>query len=124
MLQTMRKTSDLIWQDAQHQALFETLDLIKRPGTDSKVLLKLKDYTENHFSLEERYMVELGYPGRKAHIEAHNLFRIEIVQMVDCNQPDALVRELMAIYLTEWLKRHVFGIDKDLEDFILQSGSR
>jgi hemerythrin len=124
MLQTMRKTSDLIWQDAQHQVLFETLDLIKRPGADSKVLLKLKDYTENHFSLEERYMVELEYPGRKAHIEAHNLFRIEIVQLVECSQPDALVRELMATYLTEWLKRHVFGIDKDLEDFILQSGSR
>ena len=120
----MRKTSDLIWQDAQHQVLFETLDLIKRPGADGKVLLKLKDYTENHFSLEERYMVELGYPGRQAHIEAHNLFRIEIVQMVECKQPDAMVRELMATYLTEWLKRHVFGIDKDLEDFILQSGGR
>lgn len=118
----MRKTSELIWQDAQHQVLFDTLDLIKKPGADSKVLFMLKDYTENHFSLEERYMVELGYPGRKAHIEAHNTFRIEIVQLVECNQSDAQVRELMATYLTEWLKRHVFGIDKELEDFIVQSG--
>ena len=120
----MRKTSDLIWQDAQHQELFHTLDLIKRPGSDGNVLFKLKDYTENHFSLEERYMVELDYPGRDAHIRAHNLFRIEIVQLIECRQPDALVRELMATYLTEWLKRHVFGIDKELEDFILRSGGR
>ena len=124
MLQFMRKTSELIWQDAQHQVLFDTLDLIRRPGAGSNVLFMLKDYTENHFSLEERYMVELQYPDSKAHIEAHNLFRIEIVQLVECQQPDAQVRDLMATYLTEWLKRHVFGIDKDLEDFILQSGGK
>ncbi len=28
---------------------------------------------------------------------------------------------LVSIYLTEWLKRHVLGIDKDLEAFILAS---
>ena len=120
----MRKTSEIIWQDAQHQVLFETLDLIKEPGTDSAVLFKLKDYTENHFSLEERYMVELDFPGRDAHIESHNQFRIEIAQLISCEKPDALVRELMATYLTEWLKRHVFGIDKELEAFLLQCDAR
>lgn len=120
--QRMRKTSDIIWQDAQHQVLFETLDLIKDPGAEIKVLIKLRDYTENHFSLEERYMVELDYPGRDMHISAHDVFRLEIRQLLEeGSEPDAVFRDIIATFLTEWLTRHVFGIDKQLEAFILRS---
>jgi hemerythrin len=31
------------------------------------------------------------------------------------------LRDLVATFLTQWLTRHVFGIDKDLEAFILAS---
>jgi len=118
----MRKTSNIIWQDAQHQVLFEILDLIKDPGADSEVLYRLKDYTENHFALEELYMAEIEFPGREAHIESHNRFRQEIDQLLGGGRdPDALFREIIATFLTEWLTRHVFGVDKELEDFIQQS---
>lgn len=121
----MRKTSDIIWQDAQHQVLFEILDLIKDAGSDSQVLFKLKDYTENHFALEELYMTELEFPGRDAHIESHNRFREEIDELLgQGEQLDDQFREIIGTYLTEWLTRHVFGIDKELEDFILQSDTR
>jgi hemerythrin len=121
----MRKTSDLIWQDAQHQVLFEILDLIREPGTDSQVFFKLKEYTENHFALEERYMELLDFPGREAHVAAHNRFRSEIEELLAEEQaPDALFREVVSTYLTEWLTRHVFGVDKELEAFILRSGAR
>ena len=46
------------------------------------MLLKLQDYTENHFALEELYMAELEFPGSDAHIESHNRFRTEIDQLV------------------------------------------
>ena len=36
---------------------------------------------------------------------------------------DELFQEIVATFLTEWLTRHVFGIDKQLEAFILQSGA-
>jgi len=121
----MRKTSDIIWQDAQHQVLFEILDLIRDAGSDSQVLFKLKDYTENHFALEELYMAQLEFPGREAHIESHNRFREEIDQLLgQGEQLDDQFREIIGTYLTEWLNRHVFGIDKELEDFILQSDTR
>ena len=71
----MRKTSDIIWQDAQHQVLFEILDLIKEPGSDRQAICKLEDYTEYHFALEEKYMAELDYPGLEDHVRAHDLFR-------------------------------------------------
>jgi hemerythrin len=121
----MRKTSDIIWQDAQHQMLFEILELIKGPRADSQVLHKLKDYTETHFALEEKYMTALGFPGQEEHVQAHDRFRAEIEQLIGGGEePDAVFREIIATFLTEWLTRHVFGIDKELEAFILQSGAK
>ena len=120
----MRKTSEIIWQDAQHQGLFDILDLVKRSGVDNKVLNRLKDYSENHFALEERYMIELEYPGRDAHIQAHNSFRLEVGQLLEGDEPDAVFREIIVTFLMEWLTRHVFGTDKKLEAFILKSHTK
>jgi hemerythrin len=123
--QGMRKTSDLIWQDAQHQVLFEILDAIRQPDAGEDVIRQLMDYTETHFMLEERYMAELGYPGMAEHVAAHNRFRREIRQVIDSeDEIDAIFRDIMGTFLTEWLKRHVFGIDKELEAFVLGSGRR
>ncbi len=116
----MQKTSDLIWQDAQHQKLFEILDLLKAPGADREVLYRLEAYTEYHFELEEQYMLQLDYPGRREHVRAHNRFRKEISELLQTDgELDAQFREIIATFLTEWLTRHVFGIDKELEAFIL-----
>jgi len=121
----MRKTSDIIWQDTQHRALFEIIDLLKQPDADRQVLYKLKAYTEYHFTLEEQYMRQLDFPGREAHEQAHERFRSEISELLQSErEPDGVFREIIATFLTEWLTRHVFGIDKELEDFILQSPAK
>lgn len=121
----MRKTSELIWQDAQHQVLFQILETIGRPNSGADVLPQLQQYTETHFSLEEQYMERLAFPGREAHLQAHDRFRAEINYLLASDmEQDAKFRELISTYLTEWLTRHVFGIDKELEAFILQSAAK
>ena len=121
----MRKTSALIWQDAQHQVLFEILDHIKQPNADREILFRLKDYTDNHFAMEEQYMRELDFPGRIEHMQAHARFRREIVGLLDGGEElDDSFREIIATFLTQWLMLHVFGIDKVLEEFILQSPAK
>ena len=121
----MRKTSDIIWQDAQHQVLFEILDLIREPDADPRVLLRLTDYSDHHFALEERYMELLDYPDRAAHIESHDRFRAEIKELMrDLDKADPVFMGLVATFLTEWLTRHVFGVDKELEAFILGSTAK
>ena len=118
----MRKTSDLIWQDKQHQVLFEVIDLIAEKQSDGNVLQKLRYYAENHFAIEEEYMDKLQYPGRDAHIRAHDQFRKELETMVEQQEGyDRHFERLLSIFLSEWLQRHVFGIDKKLERFILES---
>ena len=119
---TMRKTSDILWQDVQHQVLFDILDLISEPGAGADVVFRLQQYTDNHFELEERYMEELGYPGFREHKRAHDQFRSELEGLL---QPglefDEELGKLVATFLRAWLRRHVFGGDKDLEAFILAS---
>jgi hemerythrin len=118
----MRKTSDILWQDAQHQVLFTLLDQLRLPSAEHAVLQQLRQYTETHFTLEERYMEQLDFPGLEDHVRAHDRFREEIDNAIaNAARDDALFRELISTFLTEWLTRHVFGIDKKLEAFILAS---
>ena len=121
----MRKTSDVIWQDTQHQVLFDLLDQIAEQDSSLAILHQLKSYAENHFSLEEAYMLQLEYPGYGEHLSAHDKFREQLMVMLNnTDQHDSNSRQIISTFLTEWLKRHVFGIDKKLEDFIFASDAR
>ena len=120
IVEPMQKTSDIIWQDAQHQVLFELLDMVAEEDSAVSVLHKLRHYAENHFSIEEQYMALLAYPGREEHMRAHDKFREQLAKMlVDAEEHDNVARQVISTFLREWLKRHIFGIDKKLEAFIL-----
>ena len=121
----MIKTSDLIWQDAQHQVLFALIDDIKIEPFDRTVITRLQLYAEHHFSLEEAYMEQLKYPGIDAHIKAHDRFREELSAMVESQEiMNKALQNSLSLFLSEWLKLHVLGIDKKLEAFILESESK
>lgn len=121
----MQKTSDLIWQDTQHQMLFLLIDQIKVVPFDREIIVKLKLYAEHHFSLEETYMEMLDYPDVSDHIKAHNRFREELEAMMETDMSDSqLLQNVLSDFLYKWLKLHVLGIDKKLEDYILKSSSK
>ena len=121
----MQKTSEVIWQDTQHQMLFALLDEIAEEQSSHSVLHQLKYYAESHFALEEKYMLLLEYPGYSEHLQAHDKFREQLTVMLENPEShDHSSRQLISTFLTEWLKRHVFGIDKKLEDFIFSSDAR
>lgn len=121
----MKKTSDLIWQDAQHQQLFKLIEQLNESPVDDQVFRHLFDYAENHFKLEEAYMQQLDFPEAEEHIRAHDKFRDELkIMMRDCADYDDVFRLALSEFLTGWLKGHIFGIDKKLEQFILQSNHK
>lgn len=118
----MKKTSELIWQDKQHQELFKLIDLIDSSNVDARVFRRLHDYAENHFMLEEEYMLRLEYAHFEEHKRAHDKFRTELDSMIqECANYDEKFRQALSVFLSEWLKGHIFGIDKQLEDYILKS---
>lgn len=121
----MKKTSELIWQDKQHQILLELIDQLNESNVDDSVFRRLYDYAENHFMLEEEYMSILKYPGMADHVAAHNKFRFELNSMTQSfHSYDESFRKALAEFLRGWLKSHIFGIDKQLEDFILKSDKK
>ena len=104
----MIKTSELIWQDTQHQVLFQLIDRIREVPYDHEITNKFKPYAEHHFVLEEAYMKPLDYPDAAAHIQAHNRFRDELTAMTqadpDMSQAFATrKRSLSKDGLTLWL---------------------
>ncbi len=118
----MKKTSDIIWQDKQHQILFQLIDQLGMKDVDAQVFVSLCHYAENHFSLEEEYMAQINYPYAREHIMAHDKFRKELKTMLEQHHEyDEALCQSLSLFLTEWLTRHVFGIDKKLEEFILAS---
>jgi len=121
----MQKTSDLIWQDTQHQALFVLIARIKEVPFDPDILTQLRLYAEHHFTLEETYMVALDYPDKDEHIEAHDRFREELTAMLETDPSMHVALQVsLSDFLYKWLKLHVLGIDKQLEEFVLKSSEK
>ena len=121
----MQKTSEIIWQDTQHQVLFELIDRIKVVPFDPDILIHLKLYAEHHFVLEEAYMRELDYPHAEAHFDAHERFREELEAMLETDPTISQALQVsLSDFLYQWLKLHVLGIDKQLEDFVMKSDSK
>ena len=121
----MQKTSDIIWQDTQHQVLFELIDRIKEVPFDPDIFVRLKLYAEHHFILEETYMAELNYPHAQAHILAHDRFREELAAMMETDPTMHTSLQIsLSDFLYKWLKLHVLGIDKKLEDFVMKSAAK
>jgi len=113
--------------DAQHRELFsraERLITALRAGERDEVLPLLgylQDYAVQHFEAEERLMRELGYPGLADHAAAHETFCAEFLNItkdVQRTGPTALAALTVHNWLSDWLRKHVGGIDRELGRFV------
>ena len=117
----MKKTSELIWQDEQHQELFRIIDSLTTED-GRRALDRLRTYVDHHFSLEEAYMAQLNYPGTEAHIQAHRNFEKTVKDfLADQTFYDENFAKTLSAFATDWLTSHIMGIDKDFEAFVLKS---
>ena len=66
-------------------------------------------------------MEALAFPERAPHIRAHEKFRAELADIDASNMGNLALREMTAMFLREWLTRHIYGTDKVLEAFVLDS---
>ena len=112
--------------DAQHQELFrraERLVTALRTGERGEVqplVRYLTEYVVEHFSAEERYMREIGFPGLEGHRAAHDTFREDLAEMLadyERKGQTPLVALTMHNWLSDWLRRHVGGLDVEIGRF-------
>lgn len=118
--------------DEQHLMLVELLNELDeaiRNHRGSKavrgILGELLEYTRNHFSLEERLMLETGYPAYAEHCEYHAKFVNQVAELqnkVDKGE-GAITFELLH-FLRVWLVRHICGVDKEFANWYFDHGSK
>ena len=108
--------------DAQHQELFRRAERFialraGEPGEVAPLVRYLSDYVVLHFAAEERYMLEIGFPGREGHRAVHESFREDFDAMaadLARKGPTPLVALTLHNWLSDWLRRHVGGLDVEI----------
>ncbi|MDF1540146.1 MAG: bacteriohemerythrin [Candidatus Thorarchaeota archaeon] len=118
--------------DEQHKELLGKINALneavdKHQGIDKilNTLTFLYQYTDVHFSTEEKYMKELDYPGKKIHMEQH----IEFFEMIETMRKDfeedgatRALGESISTYLGNWLITHIKSIDFKFGEFLRETG--
>lgn len=100
--------------DAQHQALFETINrlwsaIVDKSNREQILMLidELERYTVAHFSAEEKFMESTAYPDLAAHRQLHQTF----VQRIATERQDVSAGKSISLdllrFLKDWLVQHI-----------------
>ena len=113
--------------DAQHQELFRRVNrlleaaLAGDPREAGATLAFLGEYAVTHFSAEERFMRDVGYPGLRRHREEHELFVADLRaldrEFAEGGPTPGLVARLNR-QVGDWLRGHVCVTDMAMGHFV------
>lgn len=116
--------------DGQHQRLvilindlYDAQQAHKGKDAVGKILAELTTYTVSHFSTEEKYFDQYGYPEALSHKQEHKNFVGEVAQFrKDFDDGRACVSFKVMNFLGDWLKNHILGSDKKYSSFFNTKG--
>lgn len=118
--------------DEQHKMLIERTNAIAEAVEMKRGLEKILqtlsfmiEYTEFHFSAEEKVMIDNDYPKLAEHQKLHEDFKARLNQMVEDFEEDGAtpaLSEEITTYLTNWLVNHIKGIDTELGKILREKG--
>jgi hemerythrin len=118
--------------DEQHKMLIERTNAISeamemKRGLE-KILQTLEfmiEYTDFHFSAEEKVMKDNDYPRWTEHHKLHEDFKSRLNLMVQDFEEEGATSGLsdeITSYLTNWLVTHIKGIDTELGKILREKG--
>jgi hemerythrin len=118
--------------DNQHKKWIEFINkfysaLIKKKDIKelNETLRKLSNYTEYHFSFEEKYMKEFNYENFDEHHKEHDLFVKQLNQFFnDYVEGKIGTIHRIILYLKKWVVQHVLVTDKKYVDLFKKHGLR
>ena len=87
----------------------------------TKTLGFLIDYTDVHFSTEEKYMSEKNYPALGEHIARHLELKQTLAELVLDFEEEGLTHSLPNLvntFLGNWLVRHIEQVDMKFGAFM------
>lgn len=118
--------------DRQHQKLVELmndLDAAMRLGRGNEVVGRILDglinYTQYHFDAEEALLEEHGYPGTPTHKHEHGAFVRKMADFkVDYAAGQASLSIGVMTFLSDWLRNHIMGTDREYAPHLTARGVR
>jgi hemerythrin-like metal-binding protein len=104
--------------DAQHSYLFELTNRFIRslhgqpePAALQQIIAELEDYTQKHFTFEEKCMAEARYPHLEEHRQSHQRLREQIARFRSELAGGQIDPHELADFLRNWLTLHVLRED-------------
>lgn len=118
--------------DSQHCVLFRHVnDLYEamREGQGQKftgtLLQKLVDYTQTHFTAEEKLMAAAAYPKLAEHKARHHDLIKQVSEFVSRFERGEIGLSLdMMTFLSDWLSKHIQHEDMEYRPWMNQHGMR
>ena len=116
--------------DKQHQKLVQVINELQeamqnRKGNEvlGKIIEEMVGYARTHFKTEEVYFDKFGYPEADSHKKEHAEFMDKVSDFkkdFDAGRIGLSV-EVMN-FLSDWLKNHIMGSDKNYSAFFNEKG--
>ena len=114
--------------DEQHRKWIERLHEVEsaiksRRGMQQVVstLDVLSEYTLFHFSTEEKYMLQTGYPELENHRAKHEELKKTLGNLIEDFREDGItekISEAVGTFLGNWLKDHIRVVDQVFAAFL------
>jgi len=115
--------------DDDHKMLFSIVnnlvaevnaDTASNPRQIESLLEALTEYVDSHFSREELFLEQYGYPKLDEHRDGHDALRHQIDAISNDYQraPDSIDLEKVCVFLTEWLSEHILKSDMDYVPYL------
>lgn len=118
--------------DKQHQGLIEILNTLyeNRDGSFTQkrevvgvAIMQLKEYACQHFTAEEKLLLQFKYPEYTKHKEEHQLFIDTVNKFIQIYRSGSQTLSAQTItFLKEWFLTHILIMDKQYGDFLNDHG--
>jgi len=120
IIELVNHVYDAMQQSKNRDTIESAIDEL---DTQASVIDEMVDYTRYHFSTEEDYMLQYGYPGYDRQKEEHEQFveRVKAFRQ-DFDEGKAILSMDLVLFLRKWLKEHILGLDKKYGPFFNEKG--
>lgn len=112
--------------DSQHRELIERInDLLRACESNDgkaaagKMMDYLSEYVDFHFSEEEKFQEEIGYPGIGEHKQKHAEFKETVKHLAAMVKSGSSIdfSSLVQKEVIDWLYSHIKGFDRSVAEY-------
>ena len=116
--------------DSQHRELVNIINELQQAINEGEgkerlgqVLEKLLEYTDFHFSAEEKLMKKHGYPGYQEHSIKHTKMRSKVLSLIHDYNSGGVAKTFSVLkFLQDWLIKHIMDTDRNYADYLNRKG--